>query len=167
MRRGVLELAPAFHSLLLDGVYALGPTGSRDSTAGSVAARSGAGRGQPRDSRRRPSRGGVSVREWLRDLRRRDERAHAKCVARIGRQAEMGYELRRPEADSLRDGIHERRVRRGNVNYRILHFFHGRNVAVLVHALAKQSEVPDRDIDLAREGKELVTRHPDKHIHEE
>ena len=112
-------------------------------------------------------RGRVPVREWLRDLRRRDARAHAKCVARIGRLAEIGYELRRPEADTLRDGIHELRVRRGNVNYRILYFFDGRNAADLAHALVKEGEVPDGDIDLARESKVLVTRSPEKYIHEE
>ncbi len=113
------------------------------------------------------ARGRVPVREWLRDLLRRDRRAHAKCVVRIQLLEAMGYELRRPMTDSLRDGIHELRVRTGNVNYRILYFFHGRNVAVLAHALTKEDVVPDADIDRAREAKVLVGQSPDRHIHQE
>jgi phage-related protein len=66
--------------------------------------------------------GHVPVLEWLRALQRRDRRAHAKCVARIQRLAAMGHELRRPEADYLRDGLYELRARRGRVRYRILYF---------------------------------------------
>jgi hypothetical protein len=33
-----------------------------------------------------------------------------KCTVRIERPQEMGHELRRPEADFLRDGIYELRV---------------------------------------------------------
>ena len=50
--------------------------------------------------------GRVPVLEWLRDLQRRDKRGYAKCVVRIRRLAESGHELRRPEADYLRDGIY-------------------------------------------------------------
>jgi hypothetical protein len=53
------------------------------------------------------------VEYWLRVLRRRDRRAYAACIARIQRLIAMGHELRRPEADYLRDGIYELRVRRG------------------------------------------------------
>jgi hypothetical protein len=41
-----------------------------------------------------------------------------KCIVRLERLAEMGYELRRPEADFLRDGIYELRVGFRSVNYR-------------------------------------------------
>jgi ribosome-binding protein aMBF1 (putative translation factor) len=62
-------------------------------------------------------------------------------VARIRRLAEAGRELRRPEADYLRGGIYELRARRGHVNYRILYFFHGQNVAILAHALTKEGAI--------------------------
>ena len=45
--------------------------------------------------------GHTPVLEWLRELRQRDRKAYAKCVARIRRLAELGHELRRPEADYL------------------------------------------------------------------
>ena len=49
--------------------------------------------------------GRAPVVEWLKTLRREDRKAYAKCVARIRRLAEAGPELRRPEADHLRDGL--------------------------------------------------------------
>lgn len=69
--------------------------------------------------------GKAPVGEWLRELRRKQRRAYAKCVARIDTLASLGHELRRPMADYLRDGVYELRVRHGHVNYRILYFFHG------------------------------------------
>jgi phage-related protein len=111
--------------------------------------------------------GEAPVRLWLRRLRRIDARGHAKCVARIERLAELGHELRRPEADYLREGIHELRARRGNVNYRILYFFLGRNVAVLTHALTKEGAIPAFDIERALQRKNQVHRDPTSHLHED
>ena len=82
--------------------------------------------------------GTVPVQEWLIELLDRDEKAFAQCVAVIRRLRETGYELRRPQADFLRDGIYELRAKRGRVNYRILYFFHGRNVALLTHAFTRK-----------------------------
>jgi phage-related protein len=104
--------------------------------------------------------------EWLRDLRRDDRRAYAKCVARIRRLAEAGRELRRPEADYSRDGIHELRARRGHVNYRILYFFYGQNVAILAHALTKEGEIPGSDIERAIRRKQAFERDPARHTYE-
>src|SRR6266852_8348528 len=87
----------------------------------------------------------VPVLDWLKELRRSDHRAYETCVAAIERLGTFGHELRRPLADFLRDGIHELRVRNGRVNYRILYFFHGRNFAVLTHAITKEGEVPESD----------------------
>src|ERR1022692_348739 len=85
--------------------------------------------------------GAAPVWEWLRELRTMNPKAYAKCVVRVRRLAELGHELRRPEADLLRDGIYELRARLATVNYRILYFFHGRNVAVLAHAITKENEI--------------------------
>ncbi|NOT30837.1 MAG: type II toxin-antitoxin system RelE/ParE family toxin [Planctomycetes bacterium] len=112
--------------------------------------------------------GRAPVREWLRELRLEDARGHEKCVARIEHLAELGHELRRPEADTLRDGVHELRARRGTVNYRILYFFclfKGKNAVVLAHALAKGGVVPRADIERALERKARVTRDPMTHLH--
>jgi hypothetical protein len=44
---------------------------------------------------------------------------------RIERLRDLGHELRRPEADYLRDGIYELRVGLGSVNHRMLYSFTG------------------------------------------
>ena len=110
--------------------------------------------------------GRAPVREWLRELRTSDAKAHAKCVARIERLAELGHELRRPEADFLRDGVYELRARKGRVNYRLLYFFHGKSTAVLAHALTKEDAVPAIDIERALARKALLEKDPKTHIHE-
>jgi hypothetical protein len=111
--------------------------------------------------------GRAPVVEWLKALRREDRRAYAKCVVRIRRLAEAGHELRRPEADYLRDGIYELRARRGHVNYRILYFFHGQHVAILAYALTKEGEIPEGDIERAKRRKETFERDPERHTYEE
>lgn len=79
----------------------------------------------------------------------------------------FGHELRRPKADFLRDGVYELRAKKGRVNYRVLYFFHGRNVALLAHALTKKDVVPDADIKRAVERMKRYTHNPEKHTHEE
>ncbi len=107
--------------------------------------------------------GDVPALDWLRRLQRTDRRGYAKCVARVQRLAELGHELRRPEADFLRDGIHELRARRGHVHFRILYFFHGKEVAVLAAGLSKEGQVPDGDIDRAQERKVAFEEDPTTH----
>ena len=111
----------------------------------------------------RDNSGSAPVLEWLRELRRTDRRAYEKCVAAIGRLAELGHELRRPLADLLRDGIYELRIRIGRVHYRILYFFHGQNLAVAAHALTKEDRVPAMDIDRAIRLKREFAADPEKH----
>lgn len=107
--------------------------------------------------------GAAPVAEWLGHLRRTTPRAYAKCVVRLERLRELGHELRRPEADVLREGIHELRIRLGRVNYRLLYAFHGRVVAVLLHAVTKENAVRDRDIDLAVARRRSFEQDPDAH----
>jgi len=111
--------------------------------------------------------GDVSVLDWLKKFRRSDQQAYTKCIAAIERLAEFGHELRRPLADFLRDGIHELRVRKGRVNYRILYFFHGRNLAVLAHAITKEGEVPDADMDRAVRRRKAFASNPRAHTYAE
>ena len=59
----------------------------------------------------RESTGDAPVLDWLRNLRRRDSRAYAKCAAAIHELAARGHELRRPLTDYIVAGIHELRVR--------------------------------------------------------
>jgi len=71
----------------------------------------------------------------------------------------MGHELRRPEADYLRDGIYELRTSLQGINYRILYFFHKKQ-AVLSHGLTKESQVPPNDIELAIKRMALFEKDP-------
>ena len=111
--------------------------------------------------------GKVPVVEWLQALRRTDRKAYAKCVVRIRRLVELGHELRRPEADFLREGMYELRAKKGRVNYRMLYFFHGPQVAILGHALTKEGAIPNAEIERALKRKEAFTRNPARHSYEE
>jgi hypothetical protein len=111
--------------------------------------------------------GRAPVLAWLRELKVADRKAYAKCVARIARLAALGHELRRPEADYLRDGIQELSIRKGRVNYRILYFFHGRRLALLANAITKEGAVPAAEIDRAADRKQLFEKAPERHTYEE
>jgi len=65
------------------------------------------------------------------------------------RLGQLGHELRRPEADYLRDGIYQLPVGFTAANYRMLYFLHAKNAAVLTHGLRKESRVPPIEIDRA------------------
>lgn len=111
--------------------------------------------------------GSVPVRDWLLQLRGRHKRAFAKCVVRLQRLAELGHELRRPDSDFVRDGVHELRAREGHVNYRILYFFHRRDVVVLAHALTKEDRLPNADIERAIARKVAFQANPIMHSAQE
>jgi phage-related protein len=112
--------------------------------------------------------GEVPVLEWLMQLVKQNRKGYANCVARIGQLAASGYELRRPAADYLSDGIYELRAKHIRVQYRILYFFHGQNVAILAHAITKEEEaVPAIDIERALLRKRLFEENPEAHTYTE
>ena len=98
--------------------------------------------------------------DWFEKL---PEKAQDKCRVRLERLATLGHELRRPEADFLRDGIYELRVRLRTTNYRILYFFHGRPAAVLSHGVIKEDRVPANEIDRAINRKYQFNGYPARH----
>jgi phage-related protein len=106
----------------------------------------------------------VPVLDWLDRL---PVKAQDKCRVRIERLRDLGHELRRPEADFLRDGVYELRVRLGGTNYRMLYFFYGRVAAVLAHGLVKEREVPPRDIEEAIRRKRKFELDPKRHTYKE
>ena len=105
----------------------------------------------------------VPALDWLKELRRSNHRAYEVCVAAIERLGAFGYELRRPLADFLRDGIYELRVR----NYRLLYFFRGRNLVILGHALTKEGKVRNADIERAIRRKKAFEADPSRHSYSE
>jgi phage-related protein len=114
----------------------------------------------------RKQEGGSPVVEWLQELKETNEKAWANCRVRIEQLAASGHELRRPAADFLQDGIYELRAKQGHVQYRVLYFFHGRNVAILAHSLTKEDEMPDVDIERAIARKKLFVANPTEHTYE-
>jgi phage-related protein len=112
----------------------------------------------------RDADGAVPVLDWLDAL---TKKALDKCRVRIGRLQELGHELRRPEADFLRDGIYELRIRLRRINYRILYFFHDDIAAVVSHGITKEKTIPAKEIDRAVDRKRLFAIDPTAHTYEE
>lgn len=101
--------------------------------------------------------------EWMDHL---PPKAQDKCYVKVERLAEKGHELRRPEADLLRDKIYELRVIHQGIQYRILYFFH-EAVCVISHGfIKKQAEVPDTEIDLALKHMYQFAKEPRIHTFE-
>jgi len=111
----------------------------------------------------RDDRGRVPLQAWLDDLEQSEPRAYEKCLALVLELENKGSQLRRPASDNLRDGIRELRTRVGNVQYRMLYFFCGKNIACISHGLTKEDVVPPKDIDQAVKRKELVSKDVDKY----
>ena len=107
--------------------------------------------------------GDSPVLDWLKAINASNPKAYDKCRAAIARLALLGHELRRPEADYLRDDIYELRIRSGSVNYRLLYFFHGRTVSVVAHGLTKEAAVPAAAINHAIARKAAFTANPSAH----
>jgi phage-related protein len=113
-------------------------------------------------------RGEVPVLNWLKKLLKQDRKGYANCIARIEQLAEYGFELKRPAADLLRDGIYELRAKHIKVQYRLLYFFHGQNVVILAHAMIKEhKQVPEKDIELALKYKNLFVLKPENYTYTE
>ena len=104
--------------------------------------------------------GSVPLLDWLDAI---PDKARDKCVVRIEQLRNMGHELRRPEADFLRDDIYELRVALQGINYRVLYFFHGREAVILSHGLVKERVVPPKEIERAIARKKKFETAPQKH----
>jgi phage-related protein len=65
-------------------------------------------------------------------------RARAKVMKWLSKLEEMGPDLRRPFADTVRGKIRELRVELGTDSYRFLYFFMGKKI-ILTHGFAKKN----------------------------
>lgn len=104
--------------------------------------------------------GTVPLLQWFDGLQ---TKVQDKCRLRIERLKELGHELRRPEADYLRDGIYELRVSLQGVHYRMLYFFHEDIAAVVSHGVIKEKRVPPKEITKALERQRQFTDNPAGH----
>jgi phage-related protein len=91
------------------------------------------------------------------------QKARLKCLARVKRLEDLGHDLRRPEADFLRDGVYELRASYQGTHYRMLYFFHARTAVVLTHGILKEREVPAREIEKAIRAKSAFELDPTVH----
>lgn len=105
--------------------------------------------------------------DWLTTLQSHNAKAFEKCLFILDLLQRFGRELRRPHADSLRDGVYELRTRVGRVNYRILYGFVGKDVVLVSHGLTKEKNVPGREIDLAAMRLTLYRSAPQRYATEE
>jgi phage-related protein len=92
------------------------------------------------------SEGDAPLVDWLVSL---PVKVQVKCDTMIKRLGEFGYELRRPESDYLRDGIHELRIGHRRTNYRILYTYIGQQITLLTHGIVKEDRVPTKEIEEA------------------
>ena len=78
-----------------------------------------------------------------------------KLYSAIEYLKEIGAFLHRPQADILRDGIHELRVQLKGEKTRTLYFFCYEDYIVLTHTFIKRTkQVPEKEIDRALAYKE-------------
>jgi phage-related protein len=113
----------------------------------------------------RTDRGDVPVLETIdRLLKRGDLRLAAKFRVKIERLAAMGFELRRPDADYLDDGIYELRIIHRRVHYRVLYFYSD-DTAVLSHVVRKEGRVSPTEIERAARNRRLYELSPREHTH--
>jgi phage-related protein len=112
----------------------------------------------------RESIGTVPLLEWFDSL---PPKVKDKCRVWLRRLRDHGHELRRPDADYLRDGIHELRVGFRGMNYRMLYFFSGRQTVVVSHGIVKERIVPAKEIDLAVRRMNQFRQRPELHTHYE
>jgi phage-related protein len=116
----------------------------------------------------READGSVPIRLYLSSL---PVKAEDKCVRMIERLKILGREIRRPEADYLRDHIYELRTQLRGVQYRLLYFFYGTEVddtltAVISHGIIKEKRVPPKEIEQAIARRRTFLDNPQRHTEE-
>jgi len=98
-------------------------------------------------------RGHSPVREFI-DALPLDEQA--KVFAYIDELGKQGYNLRRPLADYLKEGIYELRPK----SNRLFYFFFLKESVVFVHAIKKKTnEIPEKDIALSIKRKKYIEKY--------
>ena len=104
--------------------------------------------------------GAAPLLEWLDCL---PEKVQDKCIEKIERLGEFGFDLRRPHCDILERGIWELRAKWQNVHYRILYGFVGKNAVLVSHGCSKKKEVPKGQISKAIRNIKNYKKNPKAH----
>lgn len=104
----------------------------------------------------------VPILKWLDSL---PNKVQNKCFVKLERLAQLGHELRRPEADFLRDKIYELRINHQGMNYRILYFFYQNQAVIISHGIIKEKQVPSAEIEQAIKNKIKFEQNPELHTY--
>ena len=93
----------------------------------------------------------------------------AKVLAAIDLLEEEGPDLHRPYADTLKDGIHELRIKLSGNQIRILYFFCYENFIILTNSFSKNKKrVPEKEINKAKEYRtDFLKRYPENKLRRE
>ena len=104
----------------------------------------------------------VPILEWLDNL---NNKVQTKCFIKLERLSQLEHELRRPEADLLRDKIYELRIGFQGINYRILYLFYQNQAVIISHGIIKEKQVPTSEIERAIKNKTKFEQNPQLHTY--
>jgi phage-related protein len=107
-------------------------------------------------------KGTIPILEWLDKL---PSKVQTKCFIKLERLSQLGHELRRPEADLLRDKIYELRIGFQGINYRVLYFFSQNQAVIISHGIIKEKQVPTSEIEQAIKNKTKFEHNPQLHTY--
>lgn len=93
-------------------------------------------------------RGHEPARELIRSL---NKKSQAKVYRYLDLLKQMGPNLLRPYADSVRDKVRELRVKTSDGNIRVFYFFFVEKSIILLHGFKKKTqELPENEIEKAK-----------------
>lgn len=102
----------------------------------------------------------VLVLDWLDEF---DQRTRRPVILAIERLAQLGHEARPPLVKHIGGNIYELRLMVGRVNFRILFFWDRLTAAVMVVGLTKEKDLPNTEVERARERKRRYEADPANH----
>ncbi len=107
------------------------------------------------------AKGACPTREFLSSLHKKDELPAVLRAMELLK--EFGYQLRRPHADILEDGIYELRIPLRHKQFRLLYFYFFQEGIVISHGLRKESKVNPAEIEKAKDHRaDYLARHARK-----
>ncbi len=95
--------------------------------------------------------GECPVNDFLESLHKKDELPYV--LRSIDLLREFGYNLRRPYADLLDDGIYELRISVKRKQFRLLYFYFYQDAIIISHGLRKEAKVKTADIEKAKKNR--------------
>jgi hypothetical protein len=104
--------------------------------------------------------GSCPFKDWL---DKQNSKAVEKITGYILHLSNHGYRIRRPHSDYLGSGIYELRPTYCGINYRVLYFFHGREIIIITSGLIKERRIPKRELGIAIRRMKEFRENPNKY----